>query len=139
MPPLSLALEFEQQFGSAEEIEKKGRTVVAAIFAAIAALALIAGAVWWFGTKSRASVTSAPLEASAPVSVESAPVVAPLPENSPVVSETTQAVASVPVAAEPVAVKPEVAASKPASKSVRKLSEEDEYLRQIRRQLDREH
>lgn len=149
MPPVSMALEREHQHGI-EDVEKKGKTVLVAVFSAIALLVLIAVVTGWYlmreSTPPSAAVPAdvlAPLaepqlapEQSAPVA--SAPVFESAPSPPPIpVSEPASAVASTPTS--PVAPQGEVSkpVSKPAAKPVKKLSEEEEYLRQIRRQLGR--
>ncbi|WP_354599356.1 hypothetical protein [Uliginosibacterium flavum] len=139
MPPVSMALERERQHGD-EEAEKKGKTVLVAVFSAIALLVLIALGMGWYLTRESAppKPVAEPAEASAPLAEpQVAPPVmveqsVPVPASAPVLELAPALVPESASAPEPVAV-PDKPVSKP--KAARKLSEEEEYLRQIRRQL----
>lgn len=144
MPASSLALELERQLGGAEGIERKGKTAVAAIFAALGVLVLVALGAGWYLTRSSTPpepvATAAVSEpVSVPVAMESPPmeaVSAPAVVEALPVVEAVPAPAPAPVAASPAEVSRP--ASKPAARPVKKLSEEEEYLRQIRRQLEQQ-
>ena len=145
MPASSLALEMQKQLGSAEEIERKGKTAVAAIFAALGVLVLVALGAGWYLTRSStppepvatAAVSEPVAEpaVSVPVAMESPPMEA---VSAPAVVEALPVIeaAPAPVVASPAEVSRP--ASKPAARPVKKLSEEEEYLRQIRRQLEQQ-
>ncbi|MDP5239972.1 zinc-ribbon domain-containing protein [Uliginosibacterium sp. 31-16] len=145
-PSSSLAQELEKQLGGAEGIERKGKTAVAAIFAALGVLVLVALGAGWYLTRS--SMPPAPVATAAvsepvaepavsvPVAMESPPMEA---ASAPVVVEALPVIepAPAPAPAQPQA-EPTKPTSKPAARPVKKLSEEEEYLRQIRRQLEQQ-
>lgn len=146
-PSLSMALERERQ-NDDEEAEKKGKTVLVAIGSATLALVLIAVATGLYVTRGSAP-TTAPVEASAPLAEpQLAPVMVeqslPVPATTPVDAASVPAFVQTPavapsetIPAQAPIVSPPSDVAKPAAKPVRKLSEEEEYLRQIRRQLGR--
>lgn len=154
--PVSLALEMEKQKnGGASGIEKTGKTMVVAIFVTIIVLLCVAVGTWWFLLRGEAGKDSENGTAiSAPVAGASMGAGESVPEAvQPGASEPAQDVASVPVA-EPqvpassgVVVPPKTESSSGSKAAASKAtnarntpirSEEDEYLRQIRRQLDRQ-